>query len=197
MGIPSIPRKRGGILPLSWRFRPRWFVEFSSMFTIDELDHACEIVHRTLPATPQIRWPLLCERVGADVWVKHENHTPTGAFKIRGALFYFSELLRKNPETKGVIAATRGNFGQSVAFAGSRAGLRTVIVVPHGNSREQNAAMRGLGAELIEFGHDFQDAPDSEIMEGHEDLLQRNPQSSGGRRGSAPGRATARTGYRP
>lgn len=128
------------------------------MFTIDELDHACEIVHRTLPATPQIRWPLLCERVGADVWVKHENHTPIGAFKIRGALFYFSELRRKNPETKEVIAATRGNFGQSVAFAGSRAGLRTVIVVPHGNSREQNAAMRGLGAELIEFGHDFQDA---------------------------------------
>jgi threonine dehydratase len=128
------------------------------MFTIDELDRAGEIVHRTLPVTPQIRWPLLCERVGADVWVKHENHTPIGAFKIRGALFYLSELRRKNPEIKGVIAATRGNFGQSVAFAGARAGLRTVIVVPHGNSREQNMAMRGLGAEVIEFGRDFQDA---------------------------------------
>jgi threonine dehydratase len=128
------------------------------MFTIEELDRAGEIVHGILPVTPQIRWPLLCERVGADVWVKHENHTPIGAFKIRGALFYLSELRRKNPETKGVVAATRGNFGQSVAFAGIRAGLRTVIVVPHGNSPEQNTAMRGLGAEVIEFGHDFQDA---------------------------------------
>jgi threonine dehydratase len=124
-------------------------VEFK--ITIDELDRACEIVHRTLPVTPQIRWPLLCERVRADVWVKHENHTPIGSFKIRGALFYLSELRRKNPEIKGVIAATRGNFGQRLAFAGSRAGLRTVIVVPHGNSREQNAAMRGLDAEVIRW----------------------------------------------
>jgi threonine dehydratase len=86
------------------------------------------------------------------------HHTPVGAFKIRGALFYISELRRTNPETTGIIAATRGNFGQSIAFAGVRAGLRTVIVVPHGNSQEQNAAVRGLGAELIEFGRDFQDA---------------------------------------
>ncbi len=128
------------------------------MFTIDELERAAEIVHSILPATPQIRWPLLCQRVEAEVWVKQENHTPIGAFKIRGALFYISELRRKNPEVKGVIAATRGNFGQSVAFAGANSGLKTVIVVPHGNSKEKNSAMRALGAEVIEFGNDFQDA---------------------------------------
>jgi threonine dehydratase len=128
------------------------------MFTIDDLERAAEVVHAVLPGTPQIRWPLLCQRVDADVWVKQENHTPIGAFKIRGTLFYISELRRKNPDIKGVIAATRGNFGQSVAFAGIRAGLRTVIVVPHGNSKEKNAAMDALGAEVIEFGNDFQDA---------------------------------------
>jgi threonine dehydratase len=128
------------------------------MFTIEELERAADIVHTTLPATSQIRWPLLCQRVEADVWVKQENHTPIGAFKIRGALFYISELRRKHPEIKGVVAATRGNFGQSVAFAGMHGGLRTVIVVPHGNSKEQNAAMRAWGAEVIEFGNDFQDA---------------------------------------
>jgi threonine dehydratase len=128
------------------------------MFSIDELERAAEVVHNVLPETPQIRWPLLCQRLEADVWVKQENHTPIGAFKIRGAWFYIAELRRKHPEVEGVIAATRGNFGQSVTFAGVRAGLRTVIVVPHGNGREQNAAIRGLGAEVIEFGKDFQDA---------------------------------------
>jgi threonine dehydratase len=128
------------------------------MFTIEELDRAAEIVHAVLPETPQIRWPLLDQRAEAEVWVKQENHTPIGAFKIRGALFYVSELRRKDPEVKGVIAATRGNFGQSVAFAGVNSGLRTVIVVPHGNSKEKNAAMRALGAEVTDFGNDFQDA---------------------------------------
>ena len=128
------------------------------MFDIDELERAAEVVHKVLPETPQIRWPLLCQRLEADVWVKQENHTPIGAFKIRGALFYISELQRKYPEVGGVIAATRGNFGQSVTFAGVVAGLRTVIVVPHGNGREQNAAMRGWGAEVVEFGQDFRDA---------------------------------------
>ena len=88
------------------------------MFNIAELERAAEVVHKVLPETPQIRWPLLCQRVEADVWVKQENHTPIGAFKIRGALFYISELQRKYPEVEGVIAATRGNFGQSVTFAG-------------------------------------------------------------------------------
>ena len=128
------------------------------MFTIPELEHAANVVHAVLPETPQIRWPLLCEHVEADVWVKQENHTPTGAFKIRGALFYASELRRNHAGVTGVIAATRGNFGQSVAFAGRQYGLKTVIVVPHGNSKEKNAAMRALGAEVIEFGNDFQDA---------------------------------------
>jgi threonine dehydratase len=125
---------------------------------LDALQAAAGVVHAAMPPTPQIRWPLLCARVGADVWVKHENHSPVGAFKIRGGLVYFGELARREPSITGVIAATRGNHGQSVAFGASRVGMRAVIVVPHGNSPEKNAAMRALGAELIEHGHDFQDA---------------------------------------
>src|SRR5579862_5717257 len=125
---------------------------------LDALQAAAEVVHACIPATPQIRWPLLCARVGADVWVKHENHSPVGAFKIRGGVVYFGELARREPPITGVIAATRGNHGQSVAFNAARVGMRAVIVVPHGNSPEKNAAMCALGAELIEHGHDFQDA---------------------------------------
>ncbi len=119
---------------------------------------AAELVHRVMPPTPQIRWPLLCARVGAETWVKHENHTPVGAFKVRGGLVYMDSLRQREPNVTGVVAATRGNHGQSVAFAASRMGLRPVIVVPYGNSREKNAAMRALGAELIEYGGDFQEA---------------------------------------
>ena len=126
--------------------------------TLSSIKAAAEIVHRFMQPTPQIRWPLLCARTGADVWVKHENHTPLGAFKIRGGLVYMDELRRREPHVTGVIAATRGNHGQSVAFAAVRAGLRATIIVPHGNSREKNAAMRALGAELVEHGHDFQEA---------------------------------------
>src|SRR6201999_1318333 len=104
-----------------------------------------------MPPTAQIRWPLLCERVGTDVWVKHENHTPLGAFKIRGGLIYVNDLQKREPSVRGLVAATRGNHGQSVAFAGVRAGLRVVVVVPHGNSKEKNAAMQALGAELVEY----------------------------------------------
>src|SRR5262245_36832893 len=111
-----------------------------------------------MPPTPQYRWPLLSQRVGTETWVKHENHTPIGAFKVRGGLVYMHELKRQQPGLAGVIAATRGNHGQSVAFAAGRAELAAVIVVPHGNSVEKNAAMRALGAELIEHGHDFQAA---------------------------------------
>src|SRR5215475_9156833 len=125
---------------------------------LETLEAAAELVHAVLPPTPQIRWPLLCERTGADVWVKHENHTGVGAFKVRGGLVYMEELKLRRPEVTGVIAATRGNHGQSVAFAAARARLCAVIVVPHGNSREKNAAMRALGAELIEYGADFQEA---------------------------------------
>jgi threonine dehydratase len=123
-----------------------------------DLEAAARLVHGFMPPTPQFCWPLLCERTGAELWVKHENHTPIGAFKVRGGLTYMAELKRREPGIAGVISATRGNHGQSVAFAARRAGLKAVIVVPHGNSVEKNAAMRALGAELIEHGHDFQAA---------------------------------------
>ncbi len=126
--------------------------------SLASLQAAAELVHRVMPPTPQIRWPLLSARAGAETWVKHENHTSVGAFKVRGGLVYMDSLRRREPNTAGVIAATRGNHGQSVAFAASRLGLRSVIVVPHGNSREKNAAMRALGAQLIEYGADFQEA---------------------------------------
>ena len=122
------------------------------------LEAAARLVHRVIPPTPQICWPLVCQRAEAEVWVKHENHTVAGAFKVRGGLVYMEALKQREPRVAGVIAATRGNHGQSVAFAAKRAGLRSVIVVPHGNSREKNAAMGALGAELIECGSDFQEA---------------------------------------
>ena len=126
--------------------------------TLSDLQNAAELVYRVMPPTPQIRWPLLSQRAGAEVWVKHENHSPVGAFKVRGGIVYMDGLKRRRPEVRGVIAATRGNHGQSVAFGAARAGLQCVIVVPHGNSTEKNAAMRALGAELVEFGRDFQEA---------------------------------------
>jgi threonine dehydratase len=128
------------------------------MFTLRDLNDAAHLVHRTLPPTPQICWPLLSARVGAEVWVKHENHTPIGAFKIRGGLVFMDRLLRKHPDAKGVIAATRGNHGQGVALAASKAGLASTVVVPHGNNPEKNAAMMALGARLIEHGRDFQES---------------------------------------
>ena len=125
---------------------------------LSELQAAAALVRSVMPPTPQIRWPLLCARAEAEVWVKHENHTPVGAFKVRGGIVYMDALKRRNPGVSGVVAATRGNHGQSIAFGASRAGLRSVIVVPRGNSAEKNAAMRSLGAELVEFGRDFQEA---------------------------------------
>jgi threonine dehydratase len=121
--------------------------------SLKQLRTTADFVHSVLPPTPQIRWPLLCERTGADVWIKHENHLPVGAFKVRGGLVYINELKQQEPDLTGVIAATRGNHGQSIAFAAGRAGLRVVIVVPHGNSVEKDAAMRALGAELLEHGN--------------------------------------------
>jgi threonine dehydratase len=126
--------------------------------TLEQLRTTAELVHSVLPPTPQIRWPLLCQRMGAEVWVKHENHLPVGAFKVRGGLVYMHELKQRHPDITGVVAATRGNHGQSIAFAAGRAGLRAVIVVPHGNSVEKNAAMKALSAELIVHGKDFQEA---------------------------------------
>ncbi|WP_245586135.1 threonine dehydratase [Solimonas soli] len=126
--------------------------------TLAVLRAAADIVHRHMAPTAQRAWPQLSAALGAEVWVKHENQTPLGAFKVRGGLVYFERLLRREPQLAGVIGATRGNHGQSVAYAAGRAGLPCVIVVPHGNSREKNAAMRALGAELIEHGEDFQEA---------------------------------------
>jgi threonine dehydratase len=125
---------------------------------IDALEAAAAMVHRVLPPTPQIYWPLVSTRAGAEVWIKHENHTPVGAFKLRGGLVYMERLRQREPDVTGVIAATRGNHGQSIAYTAARGGLRAVIVVPHGNSCEKNAAMRALGAELVEYGDDFQEA---------------------------------------
>ena len=128
------------------------------MFTLEDLDRAADLVHRHVSPTAQHCWPLLCERSGAEVWVKHENHTPVGAFKLRGGLTYMEALKARQPDVPGVITATRGNHGQSIGFAARMLGLRAVILVPHGNSVEKNAAMRALGVELIEHGSDFQEA---------------------------------------
>jgi threonine dehydratase len=128
------------------------------MFDLKQLERAHEIVGQAVPATPAHAWPLLAERLGARVVVKHENHTPTGAFKVRGGLVYLDRLKRERPDVPGIISATRGNHGQSLAFAASRHGVPAVIYVPRGNSVEKNRAMRAFGAELVEHGEDFQAA---------------------------------------
>src|SRR5690606_1552336 len=122
------------------------------------LEETAALVHAAMPPTPQYCWPLLSARVGAEVWVKHENHTPIGAFKIRGGFAYLAELRRREPDCPGIVSATRGNHGQSLALATRRLGLPATIVVPYGNSVEKNAAMRGFGASLVEHGADFQEA---------------------------------------
>ena len=126
--------------------------------TLADLRAGAEVVYRHIPPTPQYAWPLLSARAGCQVWVKHENHTPIGAFKLRGGLVYMDALKRGRPEVAGVIAATRGNHGQSIAYAAARAGLACVLAIPHGNSVEKNAAMEAWGAELVVEGHDFQAA---------------------------------------
>lgn len=127
-------------------------------FGHDEMARALAIVREAMPPTPAYAWPLLAERYGAELWVKHENHTPTGAFKVRGGLVYAERLRRERPEVTGLVSATRGNHGQSLAFAARRRGLSVTIVVPQGNSLEKNAAMRAFGARLIEHGRDFDEA---------------------------------------
>ncbi len=128
------------------------------MFTLAELEAAVPVVRAAMPPTPQFAWPLLRQRTGVDVVIKHENHTPTGAFKVRGGIVYVDRLKRERPQVKGVITATRGNHGQSLAFACGRAGIACTVVVPFGNSTEKNAAMQAFGAELIEHGRDFDEA---------------------------------------
>jgi threonine dehydratase len=123
---------------------------------LPEIEAAAQVVYRHFQATPQYRWALLSERLGTDCWVKHENHTPVGAFKIRGGLTYFDQLAQRGALPREVISATRGNHGQSIGWAARAHGVACTIVVPHGNSLEKNAAMRALGVTLIEHGDDFQ-----------------------------------------
>src|SRR6267378_5992227 len=126
------------------------------MFDLRQLERAQDIVAAAMPPTPAYAWPLLSERLGATVIVKHENHTPIGAFKVRGGLVYVDRLKRERPGIAGLISATRGNHGQSLAFAGRRHGVPVTILVPRGNSVDQNHAMRAFGATLVEHGEDFQ-----------------------------------------
>jgi threonine dehydratase len=128
--------------------------------SLDDLESAAALIYQSMPPTPQYRWPLLEARAGTTLWVKHENHTPTGAFKVRGGLVYLDELSRTGTKPNGVISATRGNHGQSIGFAARQYGIPAAVVVPVGNSIEKNSAMRALGVEVIEKGRDFQDASD-------------------------------------
>ncbi|MDI2146156.1 MULTISPECIES: threonine dehydratase [unclassified Pseudomonas] len=126
--------------------------------TREDIEQAARQVYQVMPATAQYRWPLLAERLGCTVWVKHENHTPTGAFKVRGGITFMHWLRREHPNVKGIVSATRGNHGQSLALAASAVGLKALIVVPEGNSLEKNNAMRGFGGEVVEYGRDFDEA---------------------------------------
>lgn len=138
---------------------PRGIPELSSVApNLEQLDEAAALVYAHMQASPQIEWPLLNERCGARVLVKHENHNPTGAFKVRGGLHYLSRLKQREPATRGLITATRGNHGQSIAYAASRFDLASTVVVPKGNSADKNRAMIALGAELVEYGDDFDEA---------------------------------------
>ena len=129
-----------------------------SLPTLDEIETAAQIVYQSILPTPQHCWPLLSERTGCDVWVKHENHTPIGSFKIRGALVAVDRLKFSKPQLTRVFTATRGNYGQGIAFAARCNSLTSTVVVPIGNNREKNTAMRALGAQLIEYGKDFDEA---------------------------------------
>src|SRR5215813_12705644 len=123
--------------------------------TLDEIREGQKLIYSVMQPTPQISWPLLNQRLESEVWVKHENHTPIGAFKARTTIFYAANLFKNLDGIRGLIAATRGNHGQSVALAGQKFRVPVTIVVPYGNSKEKNAAMRAQGATLIEFGRDF------------------------------------------
>lgn len=128
------------------------------MITLTAIEDAARNVYAAMRPTPQYAWPLLARRANCDVWVKHENHTPTGAFKVRGGLNLLAQLVAQDPHFAGVISATRGNHGQSLAFAARRHNVRCTIVVPVGNSPDKNAAMRAFGAQLVEHGRDFDEA---------------------------------------
>ncbi len=141
------------------------------MFNKSEIETAAALVARHMPATPQYAWPLLGQALGCETWVKHENHGPTGAFKARGGVTYIDWLKRAHPGARGVITATRGNHGQSLARAAVAAGLEAHIYVPRGNSAEKNAAMRAFGGRLTEFGDDFEEAKAEAMRVGAQDGL--------------------------
>jgi threonine dehydratase len=127
-------------------------------FELAELERAAALVYKVMSPTPLYAWPKLKQRAGCTVWVKHENHTPTGAFKVRGGIVYLDHLRREHPEISGVISATRGNHGQSLSFAAARAGVAATIYVPNGNSPDQNSAIAAFGAKVVQFGRDFDEA---------------------------------------
>ena len=143
--------------------------------TLADIESAAALVRQVMPPTPQFAWPLLAQRLGTEVWVKHENHTPTGAFKVRGGLVYLDGLARREPACPGIVSATRGNHGQSLALAARRHGIGATIVVPRGNSREKNAAMQAFGATLVEHGEDFQAATEHAAALATRDGLHRVP----------------------
>ncbi len=128
------------------------------LLSLSDIENAAKLVHSRMAPTPEIAWPLLAEAVSAEVWVKHENHTPIGAFKIRGGITFIDALMRSRPEVRGIVTSTRGNHGQSISRAATNAGLIAKIFVPRGNSVEKNAAMKAFGAELFEYGDDFDDS---------------------------------------
>jgi threonine dehydratase len=136
--------------------------------TLDQIHEAQALIYRSMPPTPQYSWPLTNERLGAEAWIKHENHTPVGAFKLRGALVYLTWLKEMQPTLTGVVAATRGNFGQGVAMAARVLAMKAVVVVPHGNSVEKNRAIVAQGAELVEHGQDFQESFEFASILAHE-----------------------------
>ncbi len=140
-------------------------------FSAEEFDAAAEMVHRLVPPTPQRHWPLLSRRIGVETWVKHENHAPTGAFKVRGGITFIDWLRRSQPEVPGICTATRGNHGQSQALAARAAGLRPLVFVPEGNSVEKNAAMEAYGAELVVHGSDFDTAREEAVRVAAEEGL--------------------------
>src|SRR5262249_16870658 len=140
--------------------------------SLDEIREAQNLVYKLMQPTPQISWPLLNQMLEAQVWIKHENHTPIGAFKARTAIVYAAELFKHANGINGLITATRGNHGQSVALAGQRFNVPVTVVVPHGNSSEKNEAMRGQGAKLVEFGSDYQEAREHADQLAEEQRLQ-------------------------
>src|SRR5271163_3598458 len=145
-----------GIMTPSKRRVPVHSLE--SAFDLTDLERALALVHNVLPPTPQYAWPKLKARAGCTLWVKHENHTPTGAFKVRGGLVYLDRLRHTGAKIPGVITATRGNHGQSIAFAAARSGIAATIYVPQNNSLDQNSAIAAFGAKVVEFGRDFDEA---------------------------------------